>query len=86
MLIIICPHCGPRNSNEYSYQGEIVPRPSMEANAAEWRRYLYIKDNAAGSQVERWFHVSGCRRFLDVIRDNETNENRSVVPAGTGES
>jgi heterotetrameric sarcosine oxidase delta subunit len=79
VLVIICPHCGPRNSDEYSFQGEIVPRPDVTSDAGEWRRYLYVKENAAGWQKERWFHVSGCRRFLNIERDNVTNEIRSVT-------
>ncbi len=79
MLVIVCPHCGPRNSNEFSFLGERSSRPAVATTTPdEWRRYLYTKDNAAGSQLERWFHVSGCRRFLDVERDTVTNEIRSV--------
>ena len=82
MLLIICPFCGPRNSDEFSYRGEIVPRPSADADESSWRGYLYTKENGAGWRVERWFHVSGCRRFLDVTRDNQSNEIRSVEPVG----
>ena len=74
MLVIICPHCGPRNDNEFTFQGEIIPRPSMDADPASWRRYLYMKSNVSGWQTERWFHISGCRRFLDVERNNVSNE------------
>jgi heterotetrameric sarcosine oxidase delta subunit len=78
MLVITCPHCGPRNSNEYSFGGELTSRPGMDAELAEWRRYLYMKNNVAGWQEEQWFHVSGCRRFLLVERNTTTNEIRSV--------
>ena len=83
MLVIVCPHCGPRISNEFSFLGERSSRPNAEtATPAEWRRYLYFRDNAAGWEAERWFHVSGCRRFLDVERDTVTNEIRSVRDVG----
>ncbi len=83
MLVIMCPHCGPRNSNEFAFLGERSSRPAGDAaTPAEWRRYLYIKDNAAGWESERWFHGSGCRRFLDVDRDTVTNEIRTVRDAG----
>jgi len=78
MLLISCPHCGPRNSNEFIFSGEIVTRPGPETDPATWRRYLYMKTNAAGWQEERWFHVSGCRRFLLVARNQDTNEIRMV--------
>jgi len=75
MLLISCPHCGPRNSDEFSFQGEVSQRPQPATTTdAEWRRYLYMKDNKAGRQFEHWFHVSGCRRFLVVERDTTTNE------------
>lgn len=82
MLMIVCPHCGPRNSSEFSFQGEIVLRPSPESDADAWRDYLYMKNNVAGWQTERWFHVSGCRRFLNVERHTVTNEIGVVTPVG----
>lgn len=82
MLVITCPHCGPRNSNEFSFSGEVVPRPDPGADAAAWRRYLYMKTNGDGWQPERWFHVSGCRRFLKIERNLDTNEIRSVRDYG----
>jgi heterotetrameric sarcosine oxidase delta subunit len=78
MLLINCPHCGPRNSDEFVYNGERVPRPGSDADPAVWRNYLYIRTNASGWQSERWFHVSGCRRFLLIERNLDSNEIRSV--------
>lgn len=79
MLLIACPHCGPRNSDEFSFHGELSRRPPPQATTSdEWRRYLYMKANAAGWESEQWFHASGCRRFLVVERDTTTNEIRSV--------
>jgi heterotetrameric sarcosine oxidase delta subunit len=84
MLLIPCPHCGPRNSDEFSFGGEIVPRPGADADAREWREYLYMKPNVAGWQEERWFHVSGCRRFLVVERNTVTNQIASVRDTAAG--
>lgn len=83
MLVIVCPHCGPRNSDEFTFNGEVRPRPDVNATSpAEWRRYLYMRQNRAGWVTERWFHVSGCRRFLMVERNTETNEIRGVAVLG----
>ena len=82
MLLIPCPHCGQRNSNEFVFNGEAVPRPGPHPDPATWRRYLYMKTNAAGWQEERWFHVSGCRRFLMIERNQDTNEIRMVRDYG----
>lgn len=83
MLVIICPNCGPRNSDEFTYQGEARRRPDVnDTDPGEWRRYLYMRANTAGWVTERWFHLSGCRRYLTVERDNTTNEIRAVLALG----
>lgn len=83
MLVIICPNCGPRNSDEFVYQGEVRPRPAVDdTDPAEWRRYLYMKSNLADWVAERWFHVSGCRRYLMLERHTVTNEIRDVELVG----
>jgi len=85
MLLIPCPHCGLRNSSEFTYHGEQHTRPDpQEATAAMWRDYLYFHDNAAGSAVEQWFHAAGCRRYLSVARDTVTNEITEVRDRGSG--
>ncbi len=86
MLLIVCPHCGPRNSDEFSFGGELTTRPGPDPTAAEWRSYLYDNRNVAGWQRERWFHVSGCRRFLAVERHTVSNEIRSVRDVTEGRS
>jgi heterotetrameric sarcosine oxidase delta subunit len=83
MLVIICPNCGPRNSDEFVFQGEVKLRPDPNhTDPAEWRRYLYMKANPAGWASERWFHVAGCRRYLMVERHRSTNEIRDVALLG----
>lgn len=79
MLLITCPHCGPRNSDEFSFHGELSRRPDpATTTSSEWRRYLYLKDNVAGLETEHWVHVAGCRRFLLVQRDTISNDIRSI--------
>ncbi|MGI9015675.1 MAG: sarcosine oxidase subunit delta [Euzebya sp.] len=82
VLVISCPHCGPRNDEEFTFMGEVVMRPAPTSDPVQWRRYLYQRDNVAGVQSERWFHVQGCRRHLLVHRDTTTNEISSVTAAG----
>ena len=78
MLLIVCPHCGPRNNDEFTFGGEAGSRPGPDAAPPEWRSYLYDRANVAGWQTEQWFHVAGCRRFLIVNRNTITNEISSV--------
>jgi len=85
MLLIPCPHCGPRNSSEFTYHGEAHPRPNPDTSTPQtWRSYLYSHDNRAGSTQEEWFHSAGCRRYLSVERDTATNEIFSVSDRGSG--
>jgi heterotetrameric sarcosine oxidase delta subunit len=78
MILIPCPYCGPRNSNEFSYVGELTPRPAdaSDDGPSEWRRYLYEKRNPAGLTTEQWFHASGCQKFFVAVRHTVTNEVR----------
>lgn len=66
-----CPHCGARDSTEFTFGGEL--RPIEAADSQEDFRRVYLRDNAPGLQRERWFHALGCRRWLTVKRDTETN-------------
>lgn len=83
MLVIICPNCGPRNSDEFNYQGVVKVRPDPNnTDPGEWRRYLYMRSNPSDWVSERWFHVSGCRRYLMLERHTESNEIRDVALLG----
>ncbi len=44
-----------------------------EAIEANFER-VWLRDNEAGVQLERWFHVAGCRRWITLERDMRTNE------------
>jgi len=78
MILIPCPHCGPRNASEYHYVGEQRTRPDpATCDPAGWRSYLYMRTNAAGWVTETWLHRAGCRRYLTVQRDTVTNEVRT---------
>lgn len=70
-LKIPCPRCGPRAYQEFTYGGE--ERPSMATDLDEDFRRVYLRENAAGPQRERWFHAAGCRRWCTVTRDTRTN-------------
>ena len=80
-MTIDCCYCGKRNASEFKYLGEDRARPSGgDVGPAEWRRYLYQRNNAAGWTTEHWLHSAGCRRFLTVERHTVTNEIRAVRP------
>ena len=70
-LLIPCPHCGRRPFTEFTFGGELRPVEADDLKADFAR--VYLRENAAGSQQERWFHLLGCRRWLTITRDTVTN-------------
>ena len=77
MLLIPCPHCGPRDATEFRYGGQAgiaYPADPEALDDREWEAYLFLRDNPKGPWLERWVHVAGCRRWFDLIRDTLTNE------------
>ena len=83
MILLPCPHCGPRNASEFRYVGELSERPDPNATGVEeWRTFLYTRANPAGWMTETWYHRAGCRQHFTVERHTVTNEVRnSRLPA-----
>jgi heterotetrameric sarcosine oxidase delta subunit len=74
MLIIHCPHCGPRDHTEFSYGGDAtVRRPADGAPVETWTDFVYLRDNPRGPHEELWQHVQGCRAWVVVTRDTLTH-------------
>ncbi len=93
MLLIHCPHCGPRAEHEFTYGGDAtVRRPADPAAAtdsatgAEWTGYVFLRDNPKGPHREYWLHQFGCRRWFEVRRDTLTHEIAATVPPGGEEA
>lgn len=85
MLLIRCPHCGPRPEVEFAYGGEAhIARPAdpMSLNDEEWVTFLYMRSNPKGMHNERWRHANGCGRFFNASRDTTTDEIKRTYPAG----
>jgi sarcosine oxidase, subunit delta len=70
-LKIPCPNCGPRDHTEFTFGGEL--RPLLAPDPHEDFERVYLMENAPGTQHERWFHLYGCRRWMDLRRDTVTN-------------
>jgi heterotetrameric sarcosine oxidase delta subunit len=84
MLLIPCPHCGPRDHVEFTYGGDAtVRRPADPLPVAqrEWDDYVYLRDNPRGRHEELWQHHAGCRAWLRVTRDTLTHEIVAAKPA-----
>lgn len=77
MLLVTCPHCGPRPEEEFTNGREAhIARPSETETLSdeEWARYTFIHNNEKGWMRERWMHAAGCRRWFNAIRHNVTSE------------
>lgn len=80
-MLIPCPHCGPRDIAEFSYQGDATrtrPDPAS-TDVTAWHDYVYNRPNPAGPHREYWQHAGGCRAHLVVTRDTTTHEVLSVA-------
>lgn len=74
-LMIPCPNCGPRPYGEFWCSGELPEGghgDQLHDIEADFAR-VWLKRNAAGQQPERWFHHAGCRRWVTVSRDTNSN-------------
>jgi sarcosine oxidase, subunit delta len=71
-LLVACPTCGGRPYTEFTFGGELRDVSSPDATSDFAR--VYLRENTAGVQAERWFHELGCRRWVTLRRD--TSENR----------
>ena len=86
MLLIDCPHCGPRNEVEFRYGGEAhVPYPEDPSalDDREWSRYLFYRANTKGVLAERWQHSAGCRKWFNALRDTRTYRFERIYPMGS---
>lgn len=78
---MVCPFCGPRDAGEFRFGGDPgVARP-VEASAAEWASYLYLRDNPSGTAREYWVHAQGCGGWLIAERDTVTHVIRQTQRA-----
>ncbi len=69
MLLITCPHCGPRDESEFSYGGARRIWPDHDANLdqtetamQDWHQTLYLSStpsNPSGPLTEIWYHGGG---------------------------
>ncbi len=70
-----CPRCGRRPLEEFTFGGErrAVPDHITEPDDRDFDE-VWIFNNPHGVATERWFHASGCRRWLTVRRDTIRDE------------
>ena len=80
MLVIRCPHCGPRDQIEFHSGGEgdrARPADPATLSETEWAEFLFMRRNPKGPHGERWNHAAGCGKWFTVTRDTR---NHRFVP------
>ncbi|MEO0427778.1 MAG: sarcosine oxidase subunit delta [Pseudomonadota bacterium] len=85
MMRIACPFCGPRDHDEFSYEGDAsVHHPPLDAPREAWCEAIFMRENRRGVVQELWQHVHGCRCWLVIERDTGTHEILTVRYATPG--
>ena len=85
MLLIHCPHCGPRAELEFRCGGEAhIARP-VDPSALDddaWAEFLFYRTSPKGQHAERWMHAHGCQRWFNAIRDTVSDRIIATYKAG----
>lgn len=83
-MLIDCPHCGKRTTDEFYVKGDaskVRPAETGKSSIDAWHDYVNIRDNIRGRIAEYWHHTGGCRQWVVVERDSMTHEVYGVTPA-----
>lgn len=82
MMLIDCPHCGPRAQAEFTYVRSIDSIVPLDAAPEEAMVTLYTRDNPRDLSDELWRHSHGCHEFITVRRQTVSHAIAAVVPFG----
>ena len=83
MLLISCPHCGPRAQSEFTYERTLDAIVPLEAAPKLAMQVLFERTNPRRLDDELWRHSHGCRQFITLRRHRVTHEIIAVTPWGT---
>jgi len=76
MLQIPCPHCGPRNQEEFTYERTLDSVVRLDDAPEIALAALYTRANPRGEEIEIWHHA--CGQWLRLVRDRMTHAMRAV--------
>ena len=77
MLLIPCPHCGPRIETEFVLGGPVRAHRPEDPSAVDdeaWVDFLTVPPNPLGPLREKWWHVRGCGAWFVATRHTMTHE------------
>jgi sarcosine oxidase subunit delta len=73
MLLICCPHCGPRAQAEFVFERPVETIVAVDTPTRVLVEKLYTRTNARGVSAELWRHARGCRAWLRIERNTVTH-------------
>ena len=82
MLLIDCPHCGPRAQIEFAYERTVDSVVQPDAPGGESIERLFTRANPRGVDDEIWRHTYGCRAWLVMTRHRATHEITAIRAVG----
>lgn len=82
MLLIDCPHCGPRAQVEFAYERTVDSVVQPDAAPAEAMEKLFARANPRGTDEEIWRHSFGCRAWLVMTRHRVTHHIEAIRAIG----
>ena len=82
MLLIDCPHCGPRAQVEFTYERTLDAVVQPDAAPEEAMAHLFSRANPRGLDEEIWRHSFGCRGWLVMARDRVSHAIHAVRAIG----
>ncbi len=82
MLLIACPHCGPRAQEEFSYERTTDSVVTTEAAPDAAMTALFTRENPRGVAEEIWRHTYGCRGWMVFRRDRISHAISDIRPLG----
>ena len=82
MLLVSCPHCGPRPEIEFRCGGEAHLARDPSASDEAFAELLFYRANTKGVVAERWNHAHGCQRWFNALRDSISDTILTTYLAG----
>jgi heterotetrameric sarcosine oxidase delta subunit len=83
MLLITCPHCGPRAQAEFVFERPLESIVTPNETLPDLVRKLYTRDNPRGPSWELWRHTYGCQAWLKLHRDTQSHVIHAVLDLTT---
>jgi heterotetrameric sarcosine oxidase delta subunit len=84
MMLIPCPHCGPRAAAEFTFERPVESIVPLVATPDEAIQRLYTRENPRGPSLELWRHAYGCRGWIKLLRNTLTHEISDVAAMDGG--